>query len=42
MGGSVRNEDDLLRNYSSLCDPRLNPDQATELIEAWVKRVATC
>jgi 3-deoxy-7-phosphoheptulonate synthase len=37
LGGSVQDEDDLLRHYSSLCDPRLNIDQATELIEAWAK-----
>jgi 3-deoxy-7-phosphoheptulonate synthase len=41
IGGSVKGEDDLLRHYSSLCDPRLNVDQATELIEAWAKGVAT-
>lgn len=40
IGGPVRDEEDLLRHYSSLCDPRLNPDQATELIEAWAKGVA--
>ncbi len=41
VGGSVRSEDDLLRHYSSLCDPRLNVDQATELIEAWARGTAT-
>jgi 3-deoxy-7-phosphoheptulonate synthase len=41
IGGSVKDEDDLQRHYSSLCDPRLNIDQAIELIEAWVKGVAT-
>ena len=41
VGGSVRNEDDLQRHYTSLCDPRLNPDQATELVEAWAKGTAT-
>lgn len=41
IGGSVKCEDDLLRHYSSLCDPRLNVAQATELIEAWAKGVAT-
>jgi 3-deoxy-7-phosphoheptulonate synthase len=40
IGGAVECEDDLQRHYSSLCDPRLNTDQAAELIEAWVKGVA--
>jgi 3-deoxy-7-phosphoheptulonate synthase len=37
VGGSVENDDHLPRHYTSLCDPRLNADQATELIEAWAK-----
>ena len=37
VGGSVENEDQLQRHYTSLCDPRLNPGQAVELIEAWAK-----
>jgi 3-deoxy-7-phosphoheptulonate synthase len=37
VGGSVASEDQLHRNYTSLCDPRLNPEQALELIEAWTK-----
>lgn len=41
IGGSVESEDDLQRHYTSLCDPRLNFDQATELIEAWAKGTAT-
>ncbi|MEV4807732.1 3-deoxy-7-phosphoheptulonate synthase [Nonomuraea sp. NPDC049421] len=41
VGGPVKSEDDLLRHYSSLCDPRLNADQAIELIEAWAKGVAS-
>lgn len=41
VGGSVENEDELQRHYASLCDPRLNVDQATELIEAWAKGTAT-
>jgi len=41
VGGSVRNEDDLQRHYTSLCDPRLNADQATELVEAWAKGTTT-
>ncbi|MEU7612580.1 3-deoxy-7-phosphoheptulonate synthase [Micromonospora sp. NPDC049204] len=40
IGGSVENEDQLQRHYTSLCDPRLNPGQATELIEAWAKGTA--
>ncbi|MFE0074753.1 3-deoxy-7-phosphoheptulonate synthase [Nonomuraea sp. NPDC059023] len=42
IGGSVEGEDDLLRNYSSLCDPRLNADQAMELIEAWARGAVAC
>ncbi|MET9854239.1 3-deoxy-7-phosphoheptulonate synthase [Streptomyces sp. NPDC006450] len=37
VGGSVENEDQLQGRYTSLCDPRLNADQATDLIEAWAK-----
>jgi len=40
IGGSVKNDDELQRHYTSLCDPRLNVDQATELIEAWAKGTA--
>jgi 3-deoxy-7-phosphoheptulonate synthase len=40
LGGSVENEDELHRHYTSLCDPRLNPNQAAELIEAWSKGTA--
>ncbi|MEV6752878.1 3-deoxy-7-phosphoheptulonate synthase [Streptomyces sp. NPDC051214] len=40
VGGAVESEDDLRRHYTSLCDPRLNADQATELIEAWAKGTA--
>ncbi|MGW1279611.1 3-deoxy-7-phosphoheptulonate synthase [Streptomyces tsukubensis] len=35
IGGSVRDEGDLDRRYTSLCDPRLNVHQALDLIEAW-------
>ncbi|MBQ1025051.1 3-deoxy-7-phosphoheptulonate synthase [Micromonospora sp. C95] len=41
IGGSVRSEDDLLRHYTSLCDPRLNLEQAVDLVEAWAKGVAS-
>jgi 3-deoxy-7-phosphoheptulonate synthase len=37
LGGNVTDEDELQRHYTSLCDPRLNLDQAAELIEAWAK-----
>lgn len=40
VGGSVRSDDELQRHYTSLCDPRLNVSQATELIEAWAKGTA--
>ncbi|WP_225801883.1 3-deoxy-7-phosphoheptulonate synthase [Streptomyces sp. NK15101] len=41
IGGPVENEDGLQRHYTTLCDPRLNADQATELIEAWAKGAET-
>jgi 3-deoxy-7-phosphoheptulonate synthase len=34
VGGPVADEDSLGARYESLCDPRLNPEQAHELIEA--------
>ncbi|MFE1439658.1 3-deoxy-7-phosphoheptulonate synthase [Streptomyces sp. NPDC058739] len=37
VGASVRGEDQLPHRYTSLCDPRLNPEQAVELVEAWAK-----
>lgn len=40
IGGSVENEEELHRHYTSLCDPRLNASQATEVIEAWAKGTA--
>ncbi|MEV8020016.1 3-deoxy-7-phosphoheptulonate synthase [Streptomyces sp. NPDC086554] len=41
VGGPVETEDDLQRHYTTLCDPRLNADQATELIDAWAKGTVT-
>ncbi|SCL41873.1 3-deoxy-D-arabinoheptulosonate-7-phosphate synthase [Micromonospora pallida] len=41
IGGSVENEDELPRHYTSLCDPRLNVNQATALIEAWATGTTT-
>jgi 3-deoxy-7-phosphoheptulonate synthase len=40
IGGPVHNAHDLDPNYTSLCDPRLNFNQAVEVIEAWAKGVA--
>lgn len=40
IGGPVEDAAQVERHYTSLCDPRLNPDQATELIEAWAKGTA--
>ncbi|QNP74749.1 3-deoxy-7-phosphoheptulonate synthase [Streptomyces roseirectus] len=40
VGAGVENEDGLHRHYTTLCDPRLNAGQATELIEAWTKGTA--
>jgi 3-deoxy-7-phosphoheptulonate synthase len=34
VGGAIRGDDDLAADYRTLCDPRLNPDQAQELIDA--------
>jgi 3-deoxy-7-phosphoheptulonate synthase len=34
IGGAVR-EETLQQRYTTLCDPRLNPEQATELLQAW-------
>jgi 3-deoxy-7-phosphoheptulonate synthase len=34
IGGAVR-EEILPQRYTTLCDPRLNPEQATELLQAW-------
>jgi 3-deoxy-7-phosphoheptulonate synthase len=34
VGGAVR-EEMLTHRYTTLCDPRLNPEQAHELIRAW-------
>lgn len=34
VGGTVAHEDSLGARYESLCDPRLNPEQAHELIES--------
>lgn len=34
IGGAVR-EKMLTQRYTTLCDPRLNPEQATELLQAW-------
>jgi 3-deoxy-7-phosphoheptulonate synthase len=35
LGGAVRDTDHLLSRYTTLCDPRLNPDQAAELVRSW-------
>ncbi|MGH3811008.1 MAG: 3-deoxy-7-phosphoheptulonate synthase [Pseudonocardiaceae bacterium] len=34
VGGTVR-EEMLPQRYTTLCDPRLNPEQAAELLQAW-------
>ncbi|MFJ6673389.1 3-deoxy-7-phosphoheptulonate synthase [Actinosynnema sp. NPDC091369] len=34
VGGPITSEDDLAADYRTLCDPRLNPEQARELIDA--------
>lgn len=35
VGSGIADDDSLLTRYTTLCDPRLNPDQAIELIDAW-------
>jgi 3-deoxy-7-phosphoheptulonate synthase len=35
VGGAVADDGSMLARYTTLCDPRLNPDQAVELVEAW-------
>jgi 3-deoxy-7-phosphoheptulonate synthase len=35
LGGTVRAVDQLPDRYTTLCDPRLNPDQAAELVDSW-------
>ena len=35
VGGPVAGEDELDAGYTTLCDPRLNPAQAAELVDAW-------
>jgi 3-deoxy-7-phosphoheptulonate synthase len=35
VGGPVRSEADVPTRYLSLCDPRLNPEQAVRVLSAW-------
>src|SRR5262249_35683241 len=35
LGEKVRSEDELPLRYTTLCDPRLNPEQAAALIDSW-------
>jgi 3-deoxy-7-phosphoheptulonate synthase len=35
LGGSVHSEDDISLGYTTLCDPRLNLEQAHTLLESW-------
>jgi 3-deoxy-7-phosphoheptulonate synthase len=37
VGGPVPDEDALERNYATLCDPRLRPEQAKELVSEWLR-----
>ncbi|MFC8508795.1 3-deoxy-7-phosphoheptulonate synthase [Streptomyces sp. NPDC057411] len=34
VGGPVASEDDLTRRYTTLCDPRLSPEQGLQLIDS--------
>ncbi len=38
VGAGVIENDSMLAAYTSLCDPRLNLDQAIELVDAWTWR----
>jgi 3-deoxy-7-phosphoheptulonate synthase len=38
VGGGVIENGSMLARYTTLCDPRLNPDQAVELVDAWTSR----
>lgn len=35
IGGPIRSSDALRARYTTLCDPRLNPEQAGQVIRAW-------
>ncbi|MCF6744044.1 3-deoxy-7-phosphoheptulonate synthase [Blastococcus sp. KM273128] len=35
VGGPVRDESEVPGRYTTLCDPRLNPEQARHLVGAW-------
>ncbi len=35
IGSRIADDSSMLSQYTTLCDPRLNPDQAIELIDAW-------
>ncbi|HEX6074387.1 MAG TPA: 3-deoxy-7-phosphoheptulonate synthase [Micromonosporaceae bacterium] len=37
VGCTVDEEDKLATRYETLCDPRLNPEQAQALIDAWLR-----
>lgn len=38
IGGTVRDIDQLQMRYTTLCDPRLNPEQAAELLRNWCRK----
>lgn len=38
IGGTVRGPGDLSGRYTTLCDPRLSPEQAAELVADWAGR----
>ncbi|MGW2329606.1 3-deoxy-7-phosphoheptulonate synthase [Streptomyces sp. NPDC001700] len=37
LGGKVDGVERLAERYTTLCDPRLNPDQASELLRTWIR-----
>jgi 3-deoxy-7-phosphoheptulonate synthase len=36
VGGAVTDDETLHARYTTLCDPRLNPEQAFQLLEGWL------
>lgn len=39
LGGTVLDAGHLQRRYTTLCDPRLNPEQAAELVQKWCLQI---
>jgi 3-deoxy-7-phosphoheptulonate synthase len=39
LGGTVQDAEHLHKQYTTLCDPRLNPEQAAELVQNWCREI---